>query len=98
MAVVLICWDAAEGRERALILRQAGFKVKLEVEPREGPAILRRLREAPPDALVIDLSRLPMQGRDLGVAVRTRKQTRHVPLVFAAGDPAKVERVQQTLP
>jgi CheY-like chemotaxis protein len=96
--IALICWDAGEGRERALTLRRAGFKVTLEVEPRQGPAILRRLREAPPDALVIDLSRLPMQGRDLGVAVRTAKQTRHLPLLFAAGDPAKVERVRQMLP
>lgn len=60
-AVTLICWNAAEGREHAASLQRTGFKVKLEVESRGGPAILRRLRNDPPDALVIDLGRLPMQ-------------------------------------
>lgn len=96
--VTLICWNAAEGRERADWLRRAGFKVKLEVESRDGPAILRRLREDPPDALIIDLGRLPMQGRDVGMVVRTGKQTRQVPLVFVGGEPSKVERVRQALP
>lgn len=97
-SVTLICWNPAEGRERADSLRQKGFKVKLEVEPRGGPAILRRLREDPPDALIIDLGRLPMQGRDAGVTIRTGKQTRRLPLVFAGGEPTKVERIRQTLP
>jgi len=96
--VTLICWNAAEGRERADSLRQRGFKVILEVDSRGGPAILRRLRENPPEALIIDLGRLPMQGRDVGVAIRTGKQTRQVPLVFVGGEPSKVERVRQTLP
>lgn len=52
----------------------------------------------PPAAVVISLDRLPMQGRDLAVALRTGKQTRQVPLVFVGGEPEKVERVRQTLP
>jgi hypothetical protein len=96
--VTLICWNAREGRERADALRRAGFKVTLECEPYGGPGILRRLRQHPPHAVIIDLARLPMQGRDVGLAVRTRKQTRHIPLVFVDGEPAKVERVRQTLP
>ncbi len=97
-AVTLICWNAAEGRERAGWLQKQGFKVILEVESRQGPAILRRLRENPPAALIIDLSRLPMQGRDVGLAIRTGRQTRQIPLVFVDGEPSKVERVRQTLP
>jgi CheY-like chemotaxis protein len=96
--VTLICWSATEGKQHAGWLQQRGFKVKLEVESRGGPAILRRLRENSPDALIIDLGRLPMQGRDVGLAIRTGKQTRHVPLVFVDGEPSKVERVRQTLP
>lgn len=94
----LICWNSQEGSERARVLRAAGFKVKLESGAREGPAILRRIREAPPHAVVIDLDRLPMQGRDLAVAIRTGKHTRQVPLVFASGEPAKVDRVRNVLP
>lgn len=96
--VTLICWNVAEGREWADGLRRKGFKVQLEVESRAGPAILRRLREKAPDALVVDLGRLPMQGRDVGLAIRTAQQTRRVPLVFVAGEPSKVERVRQSLP
>jgi CheY-like chemotaxis protein len=99
LTVTLICWNATEGRERARLLQGTGLQVKLECgQAREGPAILRRLRASPPNALVIDLDRLPMQGRDLGVAIRTSKQTRHVPLVFAGGDSAKVDRVRRMLP
>jgi hypothetical protein len=96
--ITLICWNAAEGREHADILRRAGFKVKLESDSRQGPAILRRIRQSPPHALVIDLDRLPMQGSDVAVAIRIGKQTRHVPLVFVGGDRGKVERARQMLP
>jgi len=96
--VTLVCWNAAEGRRGLQLLRRAGFQVKLETEPRDGPGILRRLRDNPPRALVVDLGRLPMQGRDVGVAIRTGKQTRLVPLVFVGGEPSKVERVRHTLP
>jgi len=60
--------------------------------------VWKRLRQDPPEAVVIDLSRLPSQGRDVGVAVRKHKATRHVPLVFVDGETAKVDRVKQTLP
>lgn len=62
------------------------------------PASLRTLKANPPAAVVIDLSRLPMQGRDVGVALRHAKRTRRVPLVFVGGDPEKVRRVKALLP
>ena len=96
--VTLIHWSAAEGRKGASTLRKAGHQVKLEADAREGPAILRRLRDDPPAAVVIDLTHLPMQGRDAGVAVRTSKRTRQIPLIFVGGEIAKVERVRQLLP
>ena len=97
MRITLVQWSAASA-EHARLLRQGKCKVILECNPRCGPAILKRLRADPPAALVIDLDGLPMQGRDLGVAIRTSKQTRTIPLVFAGGDPQKVARVKQTLP
>jgi hypothetical protein len=95
MKITLIHWNAADGKERAKVLR-AEYQVKLEVS--DPPTILRNLRADPPSAVVIDLDRLPMQGRDLGVAIRTGKQTRSIPLVFVGGNPQKVARVAQTLP
>jgi hypothetical protein len=52
----------------------------------------------PPDAIVIDLGRLPSHGRGLALALRERKTTRHVPLVFVDGEPEKVGRLRADLP
>jgi hypothetical protein len=94
--VRLIHWNSAESEERAGRLKTAGYEVVHEAL--NGPRGLRALRENPPAAIVIDLSRLPMQGRDVGVAMRHYKTTRFVPLLFVAGDQEKVARVQQSLP
>ncbi|MCY3957149.1 MAG: hypothetical protein OXG65_02540 [Chloroflexi bacterium] len=91
----LIHWNAAEAEERAA--RLAGAAVEVDHAPLD-PAGLRALRANPPDALAIDLGRLPSHGRDVGVAMRQTRATRGVPLVFVDGDPAKVERVRQLLP
>jgi len=94
--VRLIHWNADEAEERAELLRAVGYRV--DCSPLSGPEALRRLQNDPPLAVVIDLSRIPSQGRDLGIAFRRYKSTRHVPLVFAGGDPVKVERVRAHLP
>jgi CheY-like chemotaxis protein len=95
-AAVLIHWNRAEGRERAALIRQLGFKVELEFG--SGPSILQKLRAQPPPAVLIGLDRLPMQGRDLAIALRTAKHTRQIPIVFVGGEPTKVARVQELLP
>jgi hypothetical protein len=63
-----------------------------------GPRTLAALGADPPDAVVIDLGRLPAQGRDVGVHLRVQRRTRNVPLVFVGGDRAKVARVREILP
>jgi CheY-like chemotaxis protein len=93
--VRLIHWNADKAKERAERLRAAGYDVAYEQLDAAG---LRQLREDPPSAVVIDLSRLPSQGRDMGVNLRTYGATRHVPLVFVEGDTKKVARVQELLP
>lgn len=94
--VRLIHWNAAEAEERATTLRAAGYDV--DHTSFEGPPSLRALRENPPAALVIDLSRIPSHGRDLALAVRESKATRHVPIVFIGGDPEEIDRVRTLLP
>ena len=91
----LIHWNAAEAAERAARLPIAEFEVDHALLDTAG---LRALRANPPDALLIDLGRLPSHGRDVGVAMRQTKTTRGIPLVFVDGDPAKVARVRQLLP
>ncbi len=91
----LFHWHAQEAEERGERIRSAGYAV--ECAP-PSPNTLKELRENPPDAVVIDLERLPAQGRDIGIMLRTHKSTRNVPLVFVGGKPEKAEAVKELLP
>ena len=91
----LICWKEDRARELASELDTAGFTVDLGAI--DGPA-LRALGQSPPDVVVIDLGRLPAQGRDVGVMLRTTARSRHTPLVFVDGAEAKVARTREVLP
>ncbi len=93
--VRLIHWNATEAEERARQLQAAGYEVEHALLDAMS---LRALRDDPPDAVVVDLSRIPSQGRDVAVGLRVHKATRHVPLVFAGGAPEKVDRVRELLP
>ena len=88
--VRLIHWDVEEGPSCLKVLATESYQVEWDARP--GPDLFKRLTADPPAALVIDLSRLPSAGRDLALEVRLRRSTRHVPLVFVGGDPAKVDR------
>ena len=91
----LIHWNIAEAEARAAKLQAAGYDVTCGPI---NPSAIRELRDNPPSAVVIDLARLPSQGRDLGLLLRKYSTTRHVPLVFVEGEPAKVARVKELLP
>jgi hypothetical protein len=91
-----VSWNVAEARQPAGVLRSAGYAVR--AGPIKGPDELKGLKFHPPDALVIDLSRLPSQGRDIALSVRFSRATRHVPIVFVGGEPEKVTRVRAVLP
>jgi hypothetical protein len=91
----LIHWNAAEGEEKAKLLKTAGYRVDHEVL---NPAAVRQLKAHPPQAIIIDLTRLPSQGRDIALHLRQFKSTRGVPQIFVEGDREKVERIKQLLP
>ena len=78
------------------LLRSEGYAVDYPGESANGS--FRSLRESPPAAAVIDLTRLPSHGRYIGAAIRGSKSTRHIPIVFVDGEPEKVERVRRDLP
>jgi hypothetical protein len=92
----LIHWNAGEAAERVERLRRLGYEVSSDLP--SGPDFLRQLRQEPPLAVVIDLSRLPSQGRDMGVAIRHAAATRRVPLVFVGGAPDKIAQTKTVLP
>jgi len=93
--VRFIHWNADEAKPGIEKLRAAGYSVTYEVP---GPGFVGEIRKESPAAVVIDLARLPSQGRDVGMAVRESKSTRHLPLVFVGGDPEKLERIKRQLP
>jgi hypothetical protein len=93
--VRLIHWKRVEAEEKINKLRAAGYDVEYD-DP--DMTVLRKMRNNPPDAVIVDLSRLPSQGRDIGLAIRNYKSTRHVPLVFVDGIPEKVARTRKLLP
>ena len=64
----------------------------------DGGEVTRGIRADLPDGVVIDLSRLPSQGREVGCWLRSTKAVCGVPFLFVAGAEAKVARVKQDLP
>lgn len=76
-------------------LNKAGYRIE---HSDVSPAALRRLREDPPAAVIIDLMHAPSGGRDVGIYIRHYRATRHVPIVFAGGDPLKVAKIRKHIP
>ena len=93
--VRLVHWNAKEAGEVAARLRAWCHEV--DAAPLT-PGTLKASSQRSFAAFVIDLSRLPMQGRDVALSLRTRAVTRRVPLVFLGGAPEKVAKVRETLP
>ena len=60
--------------------------------------VLKKLKEKPPKAVLIDLSQAPSQGRDAGIFIRHYRTTRNTPVIFVGGDPAKVDMIKKHLP
>jgi CheY-like chemotaxis protein len=93
--VRLIHWNASEAQTYIDQLRSLGHEVIFE---EFDPDVLRRLKDNPPDAFIIDLGRLPSQGRDVALAIRMFKGSRRTPIVFVGGRPEKVARVKEKVP
>jgi len=93
--IFLFHWNETEARQKALILKSGGYEVDYEPSALEA---LKKLRNNPPVAVVIDLSRLPSQGRDIAINIRHAKATRGIPIVFVEGDQQKVNLVKAHVP
>jgi CheY-like chemotaxis protein len=93
--IYLVHWNEEEAAVKASYLRKAGHDVKHEPP---SPAIFREIRKQAPDLFLIDLSRLPTQGRDVALNLRQGKATRFVPIIFVGGLPEKLAVVRKHLP
>jgi CheY-like chemotaxis protein len=96
LRIRLIHWNAAEAGRYLALLTEAGHRV--EYSPEFSPRLLREWRLSPPDAFIIDLSRLPSHGREIAVALRQSKATRTIPIVFCEGEEEKVAKTRTLLP
>ncbi len=94
--ILVIHYDQMEAIALAERIRREGHEC--DAYPRRGAGGFRAISEAPPDAIVIDLVRLPSYGRAMGALLRERKSTRMVPLVFLTGDPEKTKTTREILP
>jgi hypothetical protein len=94
--VRLVCWNPEQESERRAMLESAGFEIDEAVVV--SAKLVTHIRITQPDAVVVDLDRLPSHGRTIAAVLRNTKSTRAIPLVFAGGEPSKVARVQSELP
>jgi len=92
----LIHFDEELGLERQEQLEALGFQTVFDF----GDSLFaaRQIKASPPDAVVIDLSRIPSHGREVAHSVRATKATRHLPIVFVDGEPEKVEKTRLFIP
>lgn len=94
--ILLIHWNESEAAERAQRLRAAGHRVS--VHWRQDGEGWSDVRLHPPEAVVLDLARLPSHGRATAMWLRQTKATRAVPLVVVEVDPQKTEAVRKLVP
>jgi CheY-like chemotaxis protein len=91
----VVHWREEEAVPILELLRVAGHELEYE---RDAPTLLRAAKQAPPDAIVIDLTRLPSHGLEIATALRNAKATRLIPILFVDGAPEKVEAIRAKLP
>jgi CheY-like chemotaxis protein len=94
--ILLVHWNAAEAQERAQKLDKLGHTPRVLFN-RESE-VLQRIRRFPPDIFLIDLSRLPMQGREIAAYFRRQKSTRQIPILFVGGDSDRIVGARKLLP
>lgn len=95
MLIRLISWSP-EAAGRARLIEAAGFTVDAS-EHRPGRTI-GHVRDLAPAAVLIDLDRMPSHGRAVAMVLRSSRSTCHFPIVFAGGQPEKIDRVRKDLP
>lgn len=89
-------WKAEEAGEAIRLLETSGYVVEYDEQFRSGQ--MKAWRESPPDAFLIDLSRLASHGREIAIALRQSPRTSSIPIVFCEGSDEKVSATREVLP
>ena len=94
--ILFVHWNAEEAKQRTRLLKRLGHQARaLSSSEKAG---LDRVREVPPDLLLIGLDRLPSHGREVAGYFRRAKATRNVPILFVDGDKERVARTRNLIP
>ena len=91
-----IHWNPSEAEAQASLFRDDGWDVRVEVKDRDRAS--RRILGDPPDVVVISLTRLPSDGREVAAYIRSRKGGGEVPIVFVDGAEDAVEKAAVKVP
>lgn len=94
--IVLIHWNEKEAKERARRLQALKHSAKILFDPERRD--LASMRESSPEIFLIDLDRLPSQGREIAGYFRRAKSTRNVPILFVGGDSDRVASARKLIP
>ena len=94
--LLLLVWNQTESIVHKKTLGVDGFSVKAQWKP--DISYFRSISADPPRAIVIDLHRLPSQGRDVAVWCRNNRALKAVPIVFIEGNKSKTDKVRALLP
>ncbi len=89
-------WHKDEALETVRRLRAVGHK--MDYHWSTGEEAWRLLKDAPPDALVVSLARLPSHGRAVAEVVNQSKRLRELPIIFVGGEPEKVAATRAKFP
>ena len=91
----LVHWNAPLAEQMAKELRDARWNVAFESE--DGMRAVRRIREAPPNAIVISLDRAPYSGLETANTIRAIKGA-SIPIVFLDGKAETVKEAKGRVP
>ncbi|BDC49739.1 hypothetical protein F183_A20550 [Bryobacterales bacterium F-183] len=93
--VILLHWKSEEIPE---LIPYLGDVAVVPYAPVTGEGMKGLATYAVPDALVVSLDRMPSHGQAVAWHYQARKATRHVPVVFAGGEPEKVAKAREVMP
>ncbi|HKD08475.1 MAG TPA: hypothetical protein VKB79_21420 [Bryobacteraceae bacterium] len=95
--VRIIHWRKEDAAPLVEAVRKSGFTPEYDGDWNTSE-LARAIRATLPDAVAVDLSRLPSHGREMAVWMRNLKTTRHIPLVFVNGEEEKLAKIRELLP
>jgi DNA-binding response OmpR family regulator len=88
-------WNPPEADLLARNLRAANWRVDVECE--DTTRARRRIKERPPDAVVISLARSPVYGLEFACALRASKMV-NLPIVFLDGKDETIQTAKTRVP